>query len=76
MLTSYPNEFPANIRKGDLVVLADGREFQATATPELVLGDYHVNGYTPDNHLKSFTMEPDSPVTISYEEDDTEDYGY
>lgn len=76
MLTSYPNESPANIRKGDLVVLADGREFQATATPELVLGDYHVNGYTPDNQLKSFTMDPDSLVTISYEEDDTEDYGY
>lgn len=69
MFSTYTGQSPANIREGDTVIDSLGRTFVSAGMPEVVLGDYHVNGYPSGMHeLKSFTMDMKSTVTISFEE--------
>lgn len=70
MFNTYYGESPDKIRSGDRVVDARDRIFTAAGTPELVLGDWHVNGYDPLGEFRSFTLDAGSSVTISYEEED------
>lgn len=70
MLRTYNSQSPADIRSGDKVTDFRGRTFITTGMAEFVLGDYHVNGYLEgSSSFTSFTIDGDSLVTISYEEE-------
>lgn len=75
LLRTYTDCAPFEIRQGDKVQDSRGRIFTATATPEMVLGDWHVNGYDPNGKLTAYTI--DNGTTVSITTDEQEDvYAY
>lgn len=69
-MVTYERQSPADIRTGDKVTDALGREFIAYSDAELSMGDYCVNGVMANGDVKSFILDTDSLVTISYDESD------
>jgi hypothetical protein len=69
-MVTYERQSPADIRTGDKVTDALGREFIAYSDAELSMGDYCVNGALMNGDVKSFILDTDSLVTISYDESD------
>lgn len=68
-MVTYVGQSPADIRTGDKVTDALGREFIAYSDAELSMGDYCVNGVLMNGgDVKSFILDTDSLVTISYDE--------
>jgi hypothetical protein len=68
-MVTYTGQSPAEIRTGDKVMDALGREFIAYSDAELSMGDYCVNGVLMhDEGIRSFILDVDSVVTISYDE--------
>jgi hypothetical protein len=67
-MQEYRNQSPADIRYGDKVVDALGREFWAHSDATVLGGDYEVMGAlvsSPDDY-RYFTLDKDSLVTISF----------
>lgn len=69
-MVTYVGQSPADIRTGDKVTDALGREFISYSDAELSMGDYVVNGVLLSNEgdIRSFILDVDSVVTISYDE--------
>jgi len=68
-MVTYERQSPSEIRTGDKVTDALGRVFVAYSDAELSMGDYCVNGVLMDGgDVKSFILDADSLVTISYDE--------
>lgn len=71
-MVTYVGQSPADVRTGDKVTDALGREFIAYSDAELSMGDYVVNGVLLSNQgdIRSFILDVDSVVTVSYDESD------
>lgn len=67
-MVTYENQSPAEVRTGDRVIDALGREFTAESDAELVMGDYSVSAWY-NGDIRSLILDADSLVTISYDED-------
>lgn len=68
-MVTYENQSPSEIRTGDRVKDADGREFTAESDAVLVMGDYVVSAWW-NGDTKGLILDANSRVTISYEESD------
>jgi hypothetical protein len=68
-MVTYENQSPSEIRTGDRVIDALGREFTAESNATLVMGDYSVNAWF-NGDVRSLILDADSQVTISYDESD------
>lgn len=66
-MVTYENQSPSEIRTGDRVIDADGREFTAESDAVLEMGDYVVNAYWRGD-VKGLILDGKSLVTISYDE--------
>ena len=73
-MVTYERQSPADIRIGDMVVDALGRTFIAQTDAALDHGDYVLDGILSGETVKrSFILDSDSLVSISYNESDWED---
>lgn len=66
-MATYEGQSPKEIRTGDRVIDALGREFTADSDAELVMGDYSVTAWY-NGDLRSLILDSDSLVTITYDE--------
>lgn len=69
-MVTYENQSPSEIRTGDRIKDADGREFTAESDAVLVMGDYVVNAVWPmwEGKVRGLILDAKSLVTISYDE--------
>jgi len=81
LLVTYKNQLPADIRFGDIVTDSRGRTFEVRSDVEFDRGDWHLTGYLISDPAEtnwrklgtipqSFTIDGNSLVTISYEDDE------
>lgn len=66
-MVTYEGQSPSEIRVGDRVIDALGREFTASSDATLVMGDYSVNAWF-NGDTRSLILDAGSLVTISYDE--------
>lgn len=66
-MVTYKDQSPSEIRTGDRVIDALGREFTADSDAEMVMGDYSVNAWY-NGDIRSLILDANSLVTISYDE--------
>lgn len=66
-MVTYRDQSPSEIRIGDKVTDADGREFMAESDAVLVMGDYVVRAWWKGDE-KDLILDAESLVTISYDE--------
>lgn len=71
-MVTYENQSPSEIRTGDRVIDADGREFTAESDAVLEMGDYVVSAWW-NGDVKGLILDAKSLVTISYDESDWSD---
>lgn len=74
-MATYRNQSPVEIRMGDRVIDADGREFTAESDAEMVAGDYVVRAWYRGSE-RDLILDHDSKVTITYTESDWAEDSY